>query len=55
MSRLLLARIAVGVAGLLVFGYGVRAEADEVRWAGIALLAIAAAMRLIKPARDGRG
>jgi len=53
-SRLLLVQIVVGVAGLLVFGYGVRADAEQVRWAGIALLAIAAAMRLIKAApNDG--
>jgi hypothetical protein len=42
-------RLFVGLAGLLVFGYGVRADSAPIRWAGIAVVAVAIAMRFLRP------
>jgi hypothetical protein len=45
MTQLTLARLLLGTVGLLVFGYGIRAESSATRWAGIVLVALAVAMR----------
>jgi hypothetical protein len=38
----------IGVAGLVVFGYGMRTQSSAIRWVGIAVLALAAVIRFIK-------
>jgi hypothetical protein len=43
----MLARLLVALAGFVVFGYGIRAESAQIRWAGIALVAGAVAMRFL--------
>jgi len=48
MTLLLVVRLLLGAAGLLAFGYGVRVESSAVRWAGIALIAVALALRFVK-------
>ena len=48
MTTLIVVRLLVGAAGLLTFGYGVRAESSAVRWAGIGLIAVALALRFAK-------
>ena len=50
-------KIALALVGVLVWGYGVRADLSAVRWVGIALLAIAAVLRFwgrrrARPAED---
>ena len=47
MTQLTLAKLLIAVVGLLVFGYGIRAESAGIRWAGIALVAVAVAMRFL--------
>lgn len=49
MSPLTVVKIALAVVGLLVFGYGIRVESAAIRWAGIAFVAVAAALRFVKP------
>jgi len=38
----------LGVAGIAIVGYGIRADAPAIRWVGIAVLAAAALMRFVK-------
>ena len=45
MNRLLLARAILAAMGLVVWGYGVRAEEPRTRLVGIALFAIALLLR----------
>ena len=47
------AQIALALAGLLLFGYGVRADSQTIRWIGIAFVAAAAILRFVGP-RAGR-
>ena len=49
MSPLTVAKIALAVVGLLVFGYGIRVDSTAVRWLGIAFVAVAALLRFVKP------
>jgi hypothetical protein len=55
MGRLLLFRVVLGAAGLLLFGYGVRVESSAVRWAAIALIAVALALRFVRPRPKAEG
>jgi hypothetical protein len=41
----------VALLGILVFVYGVRADAPTVRWAGVALLAVAFVLRFVDRTR----
>ena len=43
------AKLILAAAGLVVWGYGVQAENPVMSWLGIAMLAIAAAMRFYRP------
>jgi hypothetical protein len=45
----------IGVAGLVVFGYGLRTDSNTIRWAGIAVLAISVALRFVKKRRTRKG
>jgi hypothetical protein len=38
----------IGVAGLVVFGYGMRTQSSAIRWVGIGVLALAVALRFVK-------
>jgi hypothetical protein len=49
MSALSQLKLGLALAGVLVFGYGVRADINWLRWAGIGFLAVAAALRFWKP------
>jgi hypothetical protein len=48
-------KLGLAVAGLILWGYGVRADANSLRWSGIALLAAAAALRFFGPRSSRRG
>jgi hypothetical protein len=39
-------KLLLVVAGLVAFGWGVRTESRHFRWAGIAIVAVAAALRI---------
>ena len=45
-------RLALALAGMAVFGVGVRLNADPYRWAGIALVAVALLLRFWKSPVD---
>ena len=58
MTRVTLVKLALLLVGLFVFASGVRTERREVRWAGIAIVAVAFFMRLFpkrRPPEDGPG
>jgi len=40
-------KTALAVAGLVVFGYGIRSGDPVIRWAGIAFVAVAFLMRFL--------
>ena len=54
LNPVLVARLALSVAGLLVFGYGVRADLPTVRWIGIALVLVAVLLRFVRSGPAGR-
>lgn len=41
------AKIALALTGIVIWGYGYSADLPEVRWAGIAVLAVAFALRFL--------
>jgi hypothetical protein len=49
MSALTQLKLGLAVAGLMLWGYGVRADVNSLRWTGIAFLAAAAVLRFIGP------
>jgi hypothetical protein len=46
-------KLGLLAAGLILWGYGVRADVEWLRWAGIAFMAAAAILRFVR--RDRRG
>jgi hypothetical protein len=42
-------KMAFAGAGILVFGYGIRADQSVVRWIGIALVGVAFVLRFVTP------
>ncbi len=48
MTRTTILKLALLVVGLFLFAYGVRERLADVRWAGIAFIAIAFLMRLVE-------
>lgn len=48
MSPLTVAKISLVVAGVAVFGYGVRVDSPAARWAGIGFVAAAALLRFVR-------
>ena len=54
MTRETVIKLALLLVGLAVFGYGVRAEVPEVRWAGIAIIALGLLLRFVGRDRTTR-
>lgn len=56
MSALTQLKLGLACIGLVLFGYGIRADAERMRWIGIAFLAAAAVLRFVGPrsSRHGR-
>ena len=52
MPPLLVARLALGVAGIVVWGVGTRIENRTVIWTGIGLLVLTLLLRFAKGKRD---
>jgi hypothetical protein len=52
MNPVLIARLALGVAGIVVWGLGARADNSTLRWTGIGLLALSLLLRFAKDRRD---
>jgi hypothetical protein len=52
MSPLLIARLALGVAGIVVWGVGTRLQIPVVSWTGIGLLVLTLMLRFAKGRRD---
>ena len=53
MTPLTTVKIALAVAGLLAFGYGIRVDSATIRWVGIAFVAAAAVLRFVRPRSSG--
>lgn len=49
MSALSQLKLGLALAGLIIWGYGVRADINWLRWIGIGFLAAAAVLRFWKP------
>ena len=54
MTPLVLLRFVLMLAGLALFGVGIRIESDAFRWTGIGLLAGAVVIRLVVRLGAGR-
>jgi hypothetical protein len=48
LNGLPLAKLVLTLVGIGVFGAGIRFDSESVRWAGIAIVAIAFALRFVK-------
>jgi protein-S-isoprenylcysteine O-methyltransferase Ste14 len=55
MSRLTQLKLGLTLAGLILWGYGVRTDVEWMRWTGIVLLALAAVLRFWGPRSSRRG
>lgn len=53
MSRLTQAKVVLAVIGVVLFGAGVRLEYTELRWAGLACVAVAWLLRFARPRAAG--
>ena len=53
MNTLTRAKIALALIGLVVFGAGARLERVELRWTGLGFVAVAWALRFVRPRSDG--
>jgi hypothetical protein len=49
------AKLALAVAGIILFGYGIRADDMRLRWAGIVFLGVAAILRFLGRKRRDDG
>ena len=52
MDRMTLAKIALALAGVGIFAYGVRSEENIIRWVGIAFVIAAFVLRFFKKKVD---
>lgn len=52
MSPMLIAKLALAVAGIIVWGMGARADNAMLRWTGIGLLAVAFLLRFAKGQKE---
>jgi hypothetical protein len=52
MTPLLIARLALGVAGIVVWGVGTRIENRTVTWTGIGLLVLTLILRFARGKQD---
>jgi hypothetical protein len=48
-TRLSHLKLGLAVVGVILFGYGIRADVNSFRWMGIGVLAVAAVLRFWKP------
>jgi hypothetical protein len=52
-------KLGLAAAGIILWGYGARADVNWLRWAGIGFLAVAAVLRFVKrrtsPSDQGDG
>ena len=55
MSALTQLKLGLAFIGLVLFGYGVRGDMEQMRWIGIAFLAAAAILRFVGPRSSRRG
>ena len=55
MSALTQLKVGLAFIGLVLFGYGIRADSERMRWIGIAFLAAAAVLRFVGPRSSRRG
>jgi hypothetical protein len=44
-----LAKLALAIVAAILFGWGIRTDDSTLRWAGVAFLAFALAMRFVQP------
>jgi hypothetical protein len=51
MDRITVAKIALALAGVGMFAYGIRSEDNLVRWVGIGLVVVAFLLRFVKTTR----
>ncbi len=49
MTPITTARLIVALIAAILLGYGIRADSEAVRWAGIGFLVAALLMRFIRP------
>lgn len=47
LTPLAMVKLAFAVAGLLIFGYGIRSDQPVVRWVGLAVVGIAFLLRFV--------
>jgi uncharacterized protein YqgC (DUF456 family) len=55
MTRIFLARIVLAFVGIVVWGYGANVDSRDVRWAGIAILAVSLLLRFVPKRWLGEG
>ena len=55
MSALTQLKLGLAFIGLALFGYGIRADMERMRWIGIGFLAAAAGLRFVGPRSSRRG
>ena len=55
MSALTHLKLGLAIVGLILFGYGIRAEHAGLRWTGVAFLALAFFVRFVGPRSSRRG
>jgi hypothetical protein len=53
-SALTQLKLGLAVAGLILWGYGVRSDVNWLRWTGIGFLATAAVLRFVGPRSSRR-
>jgi len=46
-------KLALALMAAILFGYGIRVDSQNIRWAGVALLVVAVLLRFLGP-RPGR-
>lgn len=49
LTPLTMVKLALAVAGLLIFGYGIRSDQPLVRWVGLAVVGVAFLLRFVAP------
>ena len=53
-SRLTVAKLVMGLAGIALFGTGIRLDEPGLRWAGVAIVGLAWLLRFVRR-RDAAG
>jgi chromate transport protein ChrA len=55
MNRIILTRVVLAAVGIAVWGYGQRIDDPNVRWSGIAVLAVSLLLRFAPKGWSGGG